>query len=316
MQRFLFLLITLSSFSFHAHARVVEKIVAVVNDQIITLSDIDVYKEKIRTAGLIDETLLSLADTQTLLKDRAALVNHLIDERVLDSEVKRASLGVTIERVEQEIRNILQRNGMNRNQLKQALAGKGVAFSDYQDFVRSTIERQNLIEREVSSKIKISEDDISTYFMHKKGGGDGQTYEYSLSHILFLPKNGGEAAALERAKQVKAKLSTGSFEKLAEQFSEDPSFSQGGLLGVFRGSELNSDLESAVRNLKIGDVSDVVKSKMGYHILRVNRKTLTADPRLNKEREEIRGLLYAEAFRKQLRLWLNAKREESFVRIN
>lgn len=300
-----------------ATAKVVDKIVAIVNEQPITLSDVEKFRKRLSTGGLVDDSLLRLSDAQTLQKDRNALLNHLIDERIMDTEVKHKNMEVTIERVEQEIRNIAKGNNISRNQLRDALAAKGVTMSQYQDFIKTSLERQSLVEREVTSKIRISDEDISSYYLAKKGPSAAQTFEYTISHILFSPKTGGDQAAMNRAKAVEEKLKSGqSFEKLAEQFSEDPNFSKGGQLGTFRAGEMLKEIEDAIRKIPPGEVSGVVKSAQGYHLIKVNKRTLISDPKLEEERDSIRQALYADAFKRQFRLWLNQRRDEAFIRIN
>jgi peptidyl-prolyl cis-trans isomerase SurA len=303
--------------SIAASAKVVDKIVAIVNDQVITLTDMEKYRKRLQGGGLVDDALVRLNDTATVLKDKNALLQQLINERILDSEVKKKGLEVTIERVEQEIRNIARNNNIDRNQLKTALQAKGVTMSQYQDFIKTSLERQALVEKEVSSKIRISDEDVSSYYLSKKGPSSSQVFEYTLAHILFNPKNGGEAGAMSRAMAVEEKLKTGqSFEKLAEQFSEDSNFSKGGLLGTFKAGEMLKELDEAVRNVAVGDVSRPVKTRMGIHIIKVLKRTLVSDPKLEEEKEEIRKSLYGDAFKRQFKLWLSQRRDESFIRIN
>lgn len=300
-----------------AHAKVVDKIVAIVNDQVVTLSDVEKFQERMKSGGLVDDALLRLTDPGALQKDRNKLLSHLIDERVVDSEVRRKGMEVTIERVEQEIRNIAKQNGISRDQLRSALGAKGVTMSQYQDFIKTSLERQSLIEREVSSKIRISDEDVASYYLSQKGPSGSQIFEYTLSHILFTPKNGGEEGALKRARAVQAKLKEGqSFDKLAEQFSEDPAFSNGGQLGTFRAGEMLREIEDAVRKVREGEVTGIVKTAQGLHLIKVNKRTLISDPRLEEQREDIRRVLYADAFKRQFRTWLDQRREESFIRIN
>lgn len=300
-----------------AQAKLVDKIVAIVDDQIITHSDLEKFKRKLQTGGLLDEALLRLADPQALLKDRNALLGQLINEKLIDSEVKRKNMEVTIERVEQEIRNVAAQNNISRQQLQAALAKQGVTMSQYQDFMKTQLERQGLIEREVTSRIRISDEDISSYYLAKKGASASQTFEYDLSHILFLNKNGGEEAAHSRAKQAEEKLKGGqSFEKLAEQLSEDANFSKGGTLGTFHAGEMNKDLAEAVKKVGPGEFSGIVKSPQGYQIIKVNKRTLIADPKLEEEKSAIHRTLSTEAFKRQLRLWLTQRRDDAFVRIN
>lgn len=313
------ILIFLSLFSAaFVEARTIEKVVTIVNDQVITLSDVNNFKKRLQTGGLVDDALMRMTDAKSLLASRDALLNYMIDERVLDSEVKHKGLEVTIERVEQEIRNIAKGNNISRNQLRDALAAKGVTMSQYQDFIKTSLERQSLIEREISSKVRISDDDINSYYLAKKGPSGAQIFEYQLAHILFNPKNpGGTEGAISRAKAVLEKLKNGQpFDKMAEQYSEDGNFTKGGLLGTFRAGEMVKEIEASVSKLSPGEISGIVKTGQGFHIIKVIKRTLVSDPRLEEERESIRNTLYGEAFKRQFRLWLDQRRDEAFIRNN
>lgn len=312
------LLVGLLIFACTVNAKVVEKILAIVNDQIITQTDVDQFRKKVETGGLVDDALLRLVDTPSLLKDRKALIQHLIDEKVLDSEVKRKNMAVTIERVEQEIRNITSKNNISRQQLKEALAAKGVAIADYQDFIKTSLERQSLIEKEVTSKIKISDEDVAATYMSKKGNSNNQVFEYTLARILILNSRAGESAAKRKADLVKSKLSQpdASFEKLSSQYSDDPDFAQGGLLGTFKAGEMQKEVEAGVTGLEAGQTSEVIKTKNGFQIFKVLKKKLVPDPAFEKEKEKIANSLYSDTFKKQFRSWLDARRKEAFVRIN
>ena len=65
-----------------------------------------------------------------------------------------------------------------------------------------------------------------------------------------------------------------------------------------------------------GEISPVVRTSNGYHLIKITKRTLISDPKLDEQREDIRRNLYAEAFKRQFRLWLNQKRDESFIKIN
>jgi len=300
-----------------ASAKTVERVVAIVNDQVLLLSDVENFRKKLTTDGLVDDALVAMADKDRLIKDRQSLINFLIDEKVLDSEVKKRGLEITFERVEQEIRNILKNRHINRNQLKDVLAEKGASMADYQAFIKASLERQSLIEREVSSRIKISDEDIAGHYLRTKGPRLNQAYEYSLAHILFLPSNGGEKAARARATKAIGKIKGGeAFERVAEQSSEDPNFSKDGFLGDFRTGEMTKEIEEGVRGLNIGDVSGPIKTRLGIHVVKVLKKKVTGDPELEDKKEQLRSVLFADAFKRQFRSWLDQRREEAFVRIN
>jgi peptidyl-prolyl cis-trans isomerase SurA len=300
-----------------AKAEVIESVVAIVNGSIITKSDMTKYKGRLKSGSIADDLLGG--KSEDLLKDQKALLNHMIDERVVDDEVKKQSLNVTIEKVEQEINSIQKRNNINRDQLKEALKKEGTNFSDYQEFIKKRIERQSIIEKVITSKIKISDEDIiAAYEAESKGHAVSATSsEYKIAHILFKDGKRSDAEQKHRAEEVVAKLkSGGSFEALASQYSEDPNFNEGGFLGTFKAGETLKPLEESVRTLTPGEYAGPVKTKLGYHIVKLLERHVIPDAEFEKKKEQIRSELYQKAFVKQFQFWLDQKREEAFVRIN
>lgn len=304
-------------FSFTVHSKIVDKVVAIVNTEIVTESDVEKQKRAFGGKALLNDLLLQIYDLKQIKSDNKKILSYLIDERIIDGEIKKNNLEVTIERVEQEISSVAKKNGMNRAQFKTALAKQGISISDYQQFVKAGLERQALVEKEVTSKIRISDEDIAAYYLANKGPGKTQVFEYSVSHIVFNPNKGGLNQAKSRADNVLKRLRSGAnFEKTAEQFSEDPNFTAGGVLGTFNATELSPEVLKAVQGLEVNKYSDVVQTKQGLHIFKLTKKTLVADPQLTENREPIRALLQERAFKRQFRMWLDQQRAAAFIKIN
>jgi peptidyl-prolyl cis-trans isomerase SurA len=300
-----------------AAAEVVDRILAVVNAETVLLSDLKGFSKKIETGGMIDDLLLFGQRADSLKGNRQAQIDYLINEKILDSEVKRLNLSVTVERVEQELRDIAKKNNVSRAELMNAIKAQGMNPSDYQDFIKTRIERQSLIEQEITSKIRVSDEDVSAQYTRENPNANTGIFEYSLAHILFNPRKGGPQAAKDRAEAVLKKLKEGaSFDTMAEQNSEDPNFTAGGTLGVFKAGEFSPELEKAVQGLGTGDVSEVVQTRAGFHILKVLSKKIITDPKFEREKEKVRAQLFEKAFQKHFKNWIEIKREESFIRIN
>jgi peptidyl-prolyl cis-trans isomerase SurA len=103
---------------------------------------------------------------------------------------------------------------------------------------------------------------------------------------------------------------------VAEQYSEDPNFSSGGLLGTFKSGEFMKEMEDAISDLNASQFSEVIKTKQGFHIVKILKKTVINDPLFEKEKEKIKNDLFELAFKKQFKLWIQSKREESYIQIN
>ena len=299
------------------HGVVVDKVVAVVNSEIVTESDLRDFSKKLSQNGMIDDLLLFGQKQEGLKSSRKDQLSYLINERILESEIKRLNLSVTVERVEQEIRDIAKRNHASRSELLEAIKNQGVSVSTYQDFIKSRVERQSLIEAEVSSKIRVSDEDVLAQYQRAHPEGGSGSFEYTLAHIVFNPKKGGAEKAAERAIPALQKLKAGEkFEVVAEQYSEDPNFASGGLLGTFKNGEFSKDLEVAVQNLSVGQNTGLVRSKQTFHIVKVLAKKVISDPAFEKAKEVLRGELFEKSCQKNFKSWLDGKREEAFVRIN
>lgn len=297
-------------------AQVLEKIVAIVNDQTILLSDIESQRVRLSKARMVDELLV--ADPKAVAANREAIIDLMISERLIDSEVQKQGLGATAERVDAEIRQIAQQNGVTKAQLKQALVEQGTDFAEYQNFIKKRVERHGLIEKAITSKIKISDEDSAAYFIQTKGASAGlDSFQYRLAHILFLPKGGDVAGAEARANSVLAKISEGkSFETLASQHSEDPNFSPGGALGTFKTGEFLPEIEKAVQNMSVNQTTGIVKTRIGFHIVKLLEKTLIPSPEFEQAKPRIQAFLAEQAFKRQFSFWLTQKKQDAFVRKN
>ena len=302
----------------NAQAEVVDRILAIVNDDIITQSDVVDFERRLKNGGLVDDQLVPDETTkQALLKDSAKLLQKVIDSRIIDSEVKKQGLSVPFERVEQEIRNIARRNNMSRDDLKNALQEKGIVFSVYQDFIKTGLERQALVEKSVTSKIKISEDDVLAALISEGKASETQAFEYTIAHILFLNKKAGAEAAAAKAQQAYKKLKEGAaFDRVAADYSNDPDFEIGGMLGTFKSGELSKELETTVAKLSPGEWTLPLPTAGGLHIVRLVKRKLIPDPKLEKEKDRVRALLGEKLFRRQYDIWLEQLRSESFLRLN
>ena len=296
-----------------AQTKVLEKIEAVVNGEIITLTEISDVKMKLKTGGFLDDLLFGDPEVrEKALQDPDYLLKLLIDEKILDFEVKHNGFLVTEERVDSEINTIAKRQNVSENELKRALTQQGVNFSDYRSFVKKSIERRQLVEKEITSKIKISEQDIVSQYLSQSSAGSHQVFEYSLSHILV------SSTETEKANEILNKLKSGQpFENLVKEFSVDSSNKEsGGTFGKFKTGEMIESIEKSIRPLKIGQYSEIVKTPMGLHIFKVLDKKLIEDPEIKKQEQIIYQKLFAKAFKEQFDFWLIQKRKDAIIQIN
>ena len=246
----------------------VDGVIANVNNEPILQSDLLELQVKLNKGDMIDDLALGLMNVDEIKLSRESQLKYLIRTKMLDSEVKRLKLEVTIERLEQELKDIAKRNGIPRDLLPKAIEDQGMRFSEYQDYLKTRIERQSLIDQEVASKLKISDDDLMAAYYTKYNKNPSASFEVELSHIFFNPKKGGVIEARSRAELVLSKLNAGQdFKALASQYSEDSNFQEGGFLGEFKKNELEAPLANAIeKHSGKGLISDIIRTRSGLHI--------------------------------------------------
>lgn len=315
--RYIFVFFLLSFHTAQA-AQLIDHIMAIVGDEIITLSDFKNYQKKIRKNEPIDEILFLGKNPKTVMKNKEKLLNILIDERILEAEVKSQKLEATLETVEKEIRRIAKNYNLTRKQLIQEIKKDGQSFSDYQHFIKTRLERQRLIEQAITSKIHISKEEILQYYLKQNPKAKEQVYEYTLAHIFFSSsKKNKSTKAIDRAIKVLEKLQRGeNFESLVKKYSDKAKSNPKGILGTAKANEFNSSISKAVSGLKEGEYSKVIPMPGGYSILKIVKKVATSTTAFTRATPKIQSLLTQQAFEKQFTQWLSEKRKAIFVKVN
>lgn len=292
-------------FSIHVNAVLVEKVLAVVNDSIITMTDIELYKKSLKSGELLEE-VLTQDEVKKLLNDKDALLSNLIDKKIIDQEVKKKGFNLSDSQLEKEVRNIYKSHNMTKDELKKALEVKGFSFEEYLAFMGSNIARQNLISQEIASKIKITDSDIANYYYSKNNNAPSSIYQYTVSQLHWDRRKTKEASDALLA------LKTGkvSFEEMIKKTG-----GISGKLGTFKPNDFSKAF-SVVLNLKPGEFSDVIKSEAGLHILRLDEKELISNPQIEEMKVQLTMELQNKLLQDRLKSWLKEKRSQAFIRIN
>jgi len=312
----LVLIFLLSHQSFAQRAKV-DGILATVNSEPILKSDLKDLVKRAKQPGVLDEVLAPKGDLSNIQTDEKKQLEYLISEKVLESEIKRLNLSVTNERVEQEIRDTAKRSGMQRADLVRAVENQGIDFASYKNVIKQKIERTSLFESEIISKIRITDDEAFSEYQKRNPKAKSRVFEYTLSQIYFNPRKDGPETTMKRAEVVLQKIDSGlSFEKAVELHTEEKNVSNGGLLGTFKSGEFSSEFEEAVSSLSEGGHSRIVQSKSGFHILKLISKKMSTDPQFEKEKERIKAALFDINFKRQLKTWMESKREDAAIKYN
>lgn len=314
MRLFLFLILLLTGLSSFAAKELVNKILVVVNSETVLLSDLKKLQNRIQKPGAIDETLLLGEKVDSLKNDRKAQVEFLIREKLVESEIKRQNFSVTDERVESEMNNLAKRAQMSRPDFNKYIAHQGFSVDDYKEILKARLERQSFFESEIVSKLRITDEDAYGEFQSKNPNYRPNVNEFKIAQIFFSPRKGSPQAALDRANAVASRIQSGEqFETLANQLNETPGANRDGFLGTFRSGEFLAEIERAVGNLSPNEVSGVIKSPAGFHIVKVISKKTTLDPNFLKVKEMIKASLVEKNFQRQLKNWFEVKKQDAYI---
>lgn len=295
---------------------IIDKIVASVNNEIILHSDLKNMQNRIKKPGTIDENLL-LGDRPDVLKnDKKAQLDFLIREKLLESEIKRLGMSSTDEQINAELMQNAKRNQMNMAEFSDYLSSQGFTVAEYKEVLRLRSERQAFFEKEIISKLRITDEDAFGVFQSKYPNYRPRVGEFKIAQIFFSNKKGGASAALDRAMSVFQRLNAGeTFESLANQLDETPGSNKDGVLGVFKSGEFLPEIENAIGNMSINSTSEVLRGPAGYHIIKLLDKKTVPDPNFLKVKESIKASLVQQNFERQLKNWFELKKLDANIKI-
>lgn len=297
-----------------AYSEVVEKIVAVVGGDIITLYDLDRAM-----APRLDEIRRSPLKEQKYKEVRSQVLETLIDNMLLNQAVEDAKITVTNDDLARAIRNVLATNHITAETLKAELAEKGISFESYKEDLRKNIKRMKFINQEISSRVKISDQDLRDYYeKHMEQFGVHQSAHIA-QIVLPFDQNTTKEKALEmknKASEIVRQARSGtSFASLAKQYSKGLNAENGGDLGIVDPSKLLPEVSAALEKMRTGQISDPIISPAGIQIIHlIDRAQATRDD-FEKMRERIYEKMYDQRVKEELDQYLSELKKKAYVEI-
>ena len=338
MKRFCFVLIASACLPALAAGQTVEEIIARVNNQIITQSEYtrsrDQLKEEVKQQDAANADKLYTDREKDVLRD-------LIDQQLLLEKGKDLSINGDTDLIKKldQMRKDMKLETME--DLEKAASSQGISYEDFKQNMRNQIITQKVIGEEVGTHMSISKDDEQKFYDTHKSEME-QPEAIRLSEILVAPAKpqpstpatapipagqppanetaaseadaltAAEAKANDLLKQIRGGAT---FEDIAKKYSEGASAAQGGELGVFKRGMLAKELEDKTFAMKSGEVSDVIRTKQGFVILKVTEHQEAGIPPLKTVEPKIMDALYYERLQPALRAYLTKLREEAYIDI-
>lgn len=297
--------------------QLIDGIAAVVNDDIITISEVREAMAA-ETGGLQEQDSGSVPQGQlSSLYDR--LLRELVDVRIQLARARELNLQVSDDDVTYHIDRLKEQNQISEAQLEQMLESRGLTIETYRQQVREGLLVAKVVNAEVRSRLVVMDTELREEY-NKRQDRYSIPGELTVSHILFLvpPDASSEEAAQARQKAsrvLQALRQGGDFAELARQYSEGPSAERDGLLGTFRVGELLPGFEEAAAALDPGEISDIVRTRAGLHIIRVEDRKAGGYRSLEEVKEEIKADLLQAKTERRYEEWLETLRQSAYVKI-
>jgi peptidyl-prolyl cis-trans isomerase SurA len=279
-----------------AEGQVLDRVAATVNGEVITLSDL------VERSGAdyrrAEELAAGEARDQSRAKALQAAFDQAVAEKLFDAEAKNLSLEATDAQVDAAIEDIKKRNRFSDALLDQALQEQGLTKETFRRQLRRDLETFQILNTKVRSRVKVTDEDVQNYYQShaKEFSGEEQV---RVRHVfLALPKGASpaeEGAVRTKGEAVLRRLREGAdFAAVAREVSQGPSGAEGGDLGWLRRGAIQPELEKAAFALGTGQVSDLVRTRTGFHVLKVEERRTGGARQLEEVKESIRDRLVEE----------------------
>jgi peptidyl-prolyl cis-trans isomerase SurA len=292
-------------------AETVEEIYAVVNDEVITGSELRLFEAEMLRA--LRSQLEGEPLEQAIAELKKGLLDRLIEQKLLMSKIKEKNYNVDsdVEMIIQDIKK--QYDFASDEDLKNALRGEGIDFSAWKEQWRQRRKQERLISEEVGPKIKVDNPQIMEYY-RQHAAQYTIPAEFTLNGI-FIAKGADSEKIREKREQVSAELKPELFDAVAKKHSELPDAPSGGAMGKFKKGELDKALEDVVLKLKKGEVSGWVETEQGWYIVQLLDVSPERLQEVKDVREQITQKLREEQQQAKLQEYIAQLRKDSYVRI-
>lgn len=297
-------------------AEVISGIAAVVNDEIITIRELNHEYDLASRDVEKKEGPLSVEKANKL---RSSILDSLIDRALVRQKIKELNIVISEEEVRQSIEEVKRQNRLSQEALVSALLTQGMTFDQYKEQMKDQLERLRLMSQEVKSKVQVSDKEVKEYY--DANLASFSTEEAYRARAIFLRLN--KDATIDEVRKVITKLEKvmaaakkgGDFTELAKKYSDDANVQKdGGDLGFFKKGEMLADIEKIVLTMKLGEV-EMIGTPTGYYIIKLEEKR----PGLAKPFEDVKGqindILYRKKSEERFSQWLQELRKGAAIEI-
>ena len=292
-------------------AKIIERIIARVNTEIITQHRYDDEQAQLRSR-LAEQYSGAELDAQVREQSKN-LLRDLIDESLMVQKAKDLDINVETDIVKQ-LDDIRKKNNLaTLEDLETEIEKQGMNYEDFKDNIRRNLLMREVMEREVGSRIQLSRDDARKFYEAHKNEFKSPGMVH-LQQILVATEKRKPEEAEKRANDALAELKAGQkFSEIAKKYSDGPSAEQGGDVGMLKEGTLAPDIAAAVTKLDVNEFSNTIQTKYGYVILKVLERYSPGVPKFEEVEQRVDEVLYNQKMEPRLREYLTQLRKESYI---
>ena len=293
-------------------AEIVERILAVVNDEIITEQDLEIVMAPVLAQY---RTSYTGAEFDEKVKEaRREFLNKVIDDKLILSEAKRKQ--VIVKDVEaDEMMADVRSKFPSREAFLKTIEDQGLTEKKLWARFHDQLMTQKLVNFEVKSRVSVSPGEVNEYY--KAHGQDFvQGDRVQLQHILIRTSTRSEEEARQLSESIAAKIQAGkSFDEMAKTYSEGAEAKEGGQMGWVEKGQLLGEIDEKVFQLEAGQMTPPMQSSLGYHLFKVvERKKFSLKP-LSEVRGQIQDVLFKEKLKTRLESWMQTLKKNAYISI-
>ena len=296
-----------------ASQQVIEEIVAIVNDDIITLSQYKQYHDSLYQ--MLRGQLQGEEFDKQYSKAKEGIMDTMIMDVLLLQLAKEKQLNVN-EQVKNTVESIRKENNIESDaQLREELRRQGMSYEEFVKGIEENLLRQAVVFSEVDRGIVLDESEIVTYYRaHQAEFVDPEEYKL---RAVYLSSEGRSAEEIEaKKKEISDKIAAGGeFAAAAGEFSDSPLRENQGDLGTIKKGQLDKTLEEAVVKLKLGEIAPWVQAKNGWYLLKLEEKKESRLLTFEEVKKAIEEKIYQEKKSKKLGEFLKDLKGKSYIKI-
>ena len=296
------------------HAEIIDKIVAVVNDEPITQGELDInfmpiyqqYRQTYQGAEL----------EQKLTEARRMVLNQLIEDALVAQDAQKKGLKITDEELESRMKEFRDRFA-SEDEFRKKLGEQGLTMSELRERIKNQVAVQKMRQYEVYGKINISPLDVEEYYTaHKDDYSKPERAKVSTILLRKEPSKEEISATRVKMEDIVSQISQGMpFADLARKFSQDAHADEGGALGFIKRGQMIPSIDEAIFTTEVGAITPIIETDIGFHIFLVEAKQEASARALEEVRPEIEERLFRERADARYKAWIEELKKNAYISI-